>query len=62
MFKASNLSCYDKSQQAQGKMPVCQYWHEEDALQEMLDIAYYDQNYLKQLKGRHNENRKKLFC
>lgn len=51
MFKASNLSCYDKSQQAQGKMPVCQYWHEEDALQEMSDIAYYDQNYLKQLMG-----------
>lgn len=46
MFQASNLSCYDKSQQAQGKLPVCQYWHEEDIIEDMLDIDYYNQNYL----------------
>lgn len=49
MFQASNLSCYDKSQQAQGKLPVCQYWHEEDIIEDMLDIDYYNQNYLLQL-------------
>lgn len=46
MFQASNLSCYDKSQQAQGKLPICQYWHEEDIIEDMLDIDYYNQNYL----------------
>lgn len=49
MFQPVNLSCYDKSQQAQGKLPVCQYWHEEDTLSDMTDIKYYDQKYLKQL-------------
>lgn len=46
MFQASNLSCYDKSQQAQGKLPVCQYWHEEDTIEDMIEIDYYNQNYL----------------
>lgn len=49
MFQASNLSCFDKSQQAQGKLPICQYWHEEDIIADMIDIDYYNQNYLLQL-------------